>query len=232
VEALSPGQENIVEVGPGTGVLTSLLTELPANRFIAMDVDQESIDYLKLNLPTTEVLLQDFLASDLTALFDGQVAVIGNFPYNISSQILFKILENRVIIPEMVGMFQKEVAHRIASKPGNKKYGILSVLTQAFYNTEYLFTVHEHVFSPSPKVKSAVIKMSRKENFLLPCDEQLFFKTVKTGFNQRRKTLRNSLKSMIQDPDRNHPSLNLRPEQLSVEAFCDLTNYIQKYHHS
>lgn len=225
VEALSEEHENIVEVGPGTGVLTNLLAALPQKKFIAMDVDQESVDYLNKSLPGQTILLQDFLKCNLQTLFEGQVAVIGNFPYNISSQILFKILENRSHIPEMVGTFQKEVADRIASGPGSKKYGILSVLAQAFYDTHYLFTVHEHVFSPAPKVKSAVIKMVRKPDYHLPCDEAAFFAVVKTGFNQRRKTLRNSLKSLLKDPARDHPYLQLRPEQLSVEQFVELTNY-------
>lgn len=229
VDALSPSSKNIVEVGPGTGVLTKLLAKLPDKQIVAMDVDQESITYLHEELPElrNNILLQDFLKSDLEKLFNAPFAVIGNFPYNISSQILFKVLENRNKIPELVGMFQKEVAERIASKPGNKIYGILSVLSQAFYETEYLFTVHEHVFSPAPKVKSAVIRMKRKKDSNLGCDEKLFFRVVKTGFNQRRKTLRNSIKQLIPESKPALPFMDKRPEQLSVDEFILLTKALE-----
>jgi len=227
VESLSEETHNILEVGPGTGVLTELLIQIPDKKIMAMDVDQDSIAYLKEHFPEHQAhfLLQDFLKSDLTSVFQEDFSVIGNFPYNISSQILFKAIENRQRIPELIGMFQKEVAERIASGPGTKKYGILSVLSQAFYETRYLFTVHEHVFSPAPAVKSAVIRMERKTPFTLSCDEALFFNVVKTAFNQRRKTLRNSLKSLMSAPD-NHPILQSRPEQLNVEEFCELTRLI------
>lgn len=230
VNALSPEQQNILEIGPGMGVLTQLILANPDKKLIALDVDKESVDYLKQHFPENkdQFLLQDFLKADLTEIFQSPFAVIGNFPYNISSQILFKVLENHSRVPELVGMYQKEVAERIASKPGNKVYGILSVLAQAFYDTEYLFTVHEHVFSPAPKVKSAVIKMKRKPGFNLDCDEALFFKVVKAGFNQRRKTLRNSLKRIQPQISPEIPFLDKRPEQLSVDEFIILTKAIEK----
>ncbi len=230
VEALSDEQQNILEIGPGMGVLTQLILSHPDKNLVALDVDKESVAYLQKHFPENknQFLLQDFLKADLSQIYQSPFAVIGNFPYNISSQILFKVLENRSRIPELVGMFQKEVAERIASKPGNKVYGILSVLSQAFYNTEYLFTVHEHVFSPAPKVKSAVIKMTRKSEQHLGCNEAFFFKVVKTGFNQRRKTLRNSLKSLIPPSKPELPFMDKRPEQLSVEEFLSLTSALEK----
>lgn len=227
VASLSGQTKNVLEVGPGTGVLTEILNQDNGKNVLAMDVDRESIAYLQSGFPEYKdrFLLQDFLKSDLSSVFQEDFSVIGNFPYNISSQILFKVIENRKQIPELIGMFQKEVAERIASKPGTKKYGILSVLSQAFFDTNYLFTVHEHVFSPAPAVKSAVIKMTRKPHYTLSCDEALFFTVVKTAFNQRRKTLRNSLKSIMPSPV-NHPILQSRPEQLNVEQFCDLTKLV------
>lgn len=230
VDALSAEQQNILEIGPGMGVLTQLILNHPDKDLIALDVDEESVAYLKQHFPENkdQFLLQDFLKADLTQVCQTPFAVIGNFPYNISSQILFKVLENRSSIPELVGMFQKEVAERIASKPGNKVYGILSVLSQAFFDTEYLFTVHEHVFSPAPKVKSAVIRMKREPGFSLDCDETLFFRVVKAGFNQRRKTLRNSLKRVHPKLTPEIPFLDKRPEQLSVEDFIRLTSAIEE----
>jgi 16S rRNA (adenine1518-N6/adenine1519-N6)-dimethyltransferase len=230
VDALSAEQQNILEIGPGMGMLTQLILANPDKNLIALDVDEESVAYLQQHYPENkdQFLLQDFLKADLTQIYPPPFAVIGNFPYNISSQILFKVLENRHHIPELVGMFQKEVAERIASKPGNKVYGILSVLSQAFYDTEYLFTVHEHVFSPAPKVKSAVIRMNRKARASLGCDETLFFKVVKAGFNQRRKTLRNSLKRIHPELTSDIPFLDKRPEQLSIEDFILLTSAIEK----
>lgn len=230
VNALSPEQQNILEIGPGMGVLTQLILSNTDKKLIALDVDKESVAYLQQHFPENkdQFLLQDFLKADLSQFFQSPFAVIGNFPYNISSQILFKVLENRSRVPELVGMYQKEVAERIASKPGNKVYGILSVLAQAFYDTEYLFTVHEHVFSPAPKVKSAVIKMKRKPELNLGCDEALFFKVVKGGFNQRRKTLRNSLKRVHPQLTPEIPFLDKRPEQLSVKDFILLTSAIEK----
>lgn len=228
----------VLEIGPGTGVLTKYLLTQPIDLTV-IELDRDSIAYLKNDFKTANITISgkpfsiieaDFLKYDLSELFPGkQFAITGNFPYNISSQILFKTLENRHRIPEFSGMFQKEVAKRICEKPGNKTYGILSVLTQAFYEAEYLFTVKPNVFSPPPKVDSGVLKLTRKENFTLGCDEKLFFKVVKTGFQQRRKTLRNSLKSFNLVPEIKEMSIfNQRPEQLSVKSFVELTQIIEK----
>ena len=221
----------VLEIGPGMGVLTKYLKEIPNINLKVMDIDRESVAYLLEKYPAfaENVILDDFLRADLNKITDGNLAIIGNFPYNISSQILFKMLEHREKIPVLVGMFQKEVAERVASKNGNKSYGILSVLLQAFYNIEYLFTVNENVFSPPPKVKSAVIRVTRNEVSKLPCDEKLFTKVVKGIFNQRRKTIRNSLKNSgfnIEGLDT--PYLELRPEQLTVNDFIELTLLIEK----
>lgn len=214
----------VLEVGPGMGVLSRFVLERP-NRFTAVEIDRESVDYLRENLPALHVVEGDFLKMDLDALFEGgKFAVIGNFPYNISSQIFFRVLEQRDRIPCVVGMVQKEVAERIAAPHGNKTYGITSVLLQAFYAIEYLFTVPEHVFDPPPKVKSAVIRLTRNATERLACDENLFARVVKTAFNQRRKTLRNSLKPMLQGAACAEPIFDKRPEQLSVADFVDLTN--------
>lgn len=224
------GYKKVLEIGPGMGVLTKYLLEKPIETYV-IEIDTESVEYLKTHYLklSNKILSEDFLKYDLTKVFsDDPFAVIGNFPYNISSQIVFKVLEKRNQIPEFAGMFQKEVAERICEKKGSKTYGILSVLTQAFYDTEYLFTVSEHVFTPPPKVKSGVMRMRRKENFQLPCDEKLFFNVVKTGFNQRRKTLRNSLKSFnLSEKLREDSIFDLRPEQISVEQFIELTQKIQ-----
>jgi 16S rRNA (adenine1518-N6/adenine1519-N6)-dimethyltransferase len=185
-KALPAGTSNVLEIGPGMGVLTKYLIQNPEISLKVVEIDTESVAYLHKNYPELTVISDDFLKMNLVDLFDREFAVIGNFPYNISSQILFRVLEDRNSIPCVVGMFQKEVAERIASKHGNKTYGILSVLLQAFYDIEYLFTVHEHVFSPPPKVKSAVIRLIRNQRESLNCDEKLFFKVVKTAFNQRR----------------------------------------------
>lgn len=218
----------IAEVGPGTGVLTRFLIEKGCN-FYAFDVDHESIVYLKKEFPQMagRFVEADFLNADLTALVGDKFNVLGNFPYNISSQIMFRVLEYRHHIDYVTGMFQKEVAERIAEKPGSKTYGILSVLLQAFYDIEYLFTVHENVFSPPPKVKSAVIRLSRNKVTSLDCDEILFKKVVKTTFNQRRKTIRNSIRSLFNNNEVRHPLLDKRPEQLSVEQFVELTLLVQ-----
>lgn len=214
----------VLEVGPGMGVLSRFVLERP-NRFTAVEIDRESVDYLRENLPALHVVEGDFLKMDLDALFEGgKFAVIGNFPYNISSQIFFRVLEQRDRIPCVVGMVQKEVAERIAAPHGNKTYGITSVLLQAFYAIEYLFTVPEHVFDPPPKVKSAVIRLTRNATERLACDENLFARVVKTAFNQRRKTLRNSLKPMLQGAACAEPIFDKRPEQLSVADFVALTN--------
>lgn len=226
----------VLEIGPGTGVLTKYLLKRPLDLAV-MEVDRDSIAYLKKDFREEYAAIAaddytlieaDFLKYDLRKLFTGeQIAITGNFPYNISSQILFKTLHNRERIPEFSGMFQKEVAKRICEKPGNKTYGILSVLTQAFYDAEYLFTVPPTVFLPPPKVESGVLKLIRKPNYHLPCDEALFFRVVKTGFQQRRKTLRNSLKSFGLSAElRNKTIFSQRPEQLSVGKFIELTELI------
>jgi 16S rRNA (adenine1518-N6/adenine1519-N6)-dimethyltransferase len=216
----------VLEIGPGMGVLTQYLIKDERFHTKVVDIDQESIEYLKkhFNLPDSDVVWGDFLKVDLNDWYNEPFAVIGNFPYNISSQIYFKILEFRDLIPESVGMIQKEVAERLAAKHGNKTYGILSVLLQAFYDIEYLFTVHEHVFQPAPKVKSAVIRLKRNNRSSMPCNEEDFFKTVKAGFNNRRKTLRNALKTLnLQNFDGSHPLFDKRAEQLTVEDFIQLT---------
>lgn len=220
----------VLEVGPGMGVLTRFL--LPKGREVkVVELDYESVAYLREAFPQLEdhIIEDDFLKMNLQRLFGGRPFVLtGNYPYNISSQIFFKMLEYKDLIPCCTGMIQKEVAERIASGPGNKTYGILSVLIQAWYKVEYLFTVHEHVFNPPPKVKSAVIRMTRNETQALGCDEKLFKQIVKTTFNQRRKTLRNSIKPILGKdcPLTEDPLFNKRPEQLSVQEFIDLTNRV------
>lgn len=229
VGSLKSDCSNILEIGPGTGVLTHLLFENTSRHTIAVDIDRESIDYLKAQYPahSSQIIYADFLKMNLGELFsEGKFAVIGNFPYNISSQIFFKLIDYRNDVPEVVGMIQKEVAERLASPPGSKVYGILSVLLQAYYDIEYLFTVHENVFQPPPKVKSAVIRLTRNKVADLGCDEKYFKQIVKTAFNQRRKMLRNSLKSLIGDDGFSHPFLEKRPEQLSVADFVALSNAI------
>lgn len=227
-DTLSDTNVPVLEIGPGTGVLTSFLREKSAPLKV-IEIDTESVEYLKATYPDLEILEEDFLKWSPYGHFDGQFRIIGNFPYNISSQILFKVLEYRDRIPEVAGMFQKEVAERVAEKPGSKQYGILSVLCQAFYDIEYLFTVPEHVFTPPPKVKSGVIRLVRKEDFSLQCNEKLFFTVVKTGFNQRRKTLRNALKSLnIAVNDETELLLTKRAEQLTVENFEILTRNVQQ----
>jgi 16S rRNA (adenine1518-N6/adenine1519-N6)-dimethyltransferase len=220
---------SVLEIGPGMGVLTQFLIRKPNFQTFVVEIDTESVDFLKQHYPELQerIISDDFLRIDLQKWFQGPFAVIGNFPYNISSQIFFKVLDYRDQIPEVVGMVQKEVAERISAGPGSKTYGILSVLLQAFYRIDYLFTVHEHVFAPPPKVKSAVIRMTRNERQSLNCDEKLFFMVVKQSFNQRRKTLRNSLKTLIKAEElRQNPVFDKRPEQLSVEEFEKLTQLI------
>ena len=224
------GYKDVLEIGPGMGVLTKYLLKKDIKTHV-IEIDTESVEYLKnnyLNL-SDRIYEKDFLKYDLTEVFKDQpFAIIGNFPYNISSQIVFKTLEMRHQIPEFSGMFQKEVAQRICSKEGSKIYGILSVLTQAFYDAEYLFTVPPTVFNPPPKVDSGVLLLKRKENFTLPCDEALFFRVVKTGFQQRRKTLRNSLKTFnLSDNLKANTIFGQRPEQLSVSQFIELTSLIE-----
>ncbi len=224
------GYDTILEIGPGMGVLTKYLLEKDVDTYV-IEIDTESVEYLNSHYPKlhNKIISKDILRYNINEVLENKpFAIIGNFPYNISTQIVFKCLEMRRQVPEFAGMFQKEVAERICSKKGSKVYGILSVLAQAFYDVEYLFTVNEDVFNPPPKVKSGVMRMRRKENFTLSCDEKLFFNVVKTGFNQRRKTLRNSLKSLqLSDDLRLDTIFDLRPEQLSVEQFIDLTQKIE-----
>ena len=221
--------QNILEIGPGTGVLTQYLVHKTAALHL-IEVDEESIHFLKkkYNSEVLNLIQGDFLKLDLKTIFGANTfSVIGNFPYNISSQIVFKVLENKIQIPFFAGMFQKEVAERICEPPGSKKYGILSVLSQLYYETEYLFTVPPIVFNPSPKVDSAVIKLTRKENINLDCDETLLNKVVKLSFQQRRKTLRNSLKTLnLPDNLREDSIFGLRPEKLSGDDFIQLTKRI------
>lgn len=225
VDSLSLDCRYILEIGPGTGVLTKILNNKPNINLYVAEVDQESITYLLENkIVQNDNILGDFLKLDLFKIFQNDFAVIGNFPYNISSQILFKAIDDRRLIKEFVGMFQKEVAERIGAAPGSKKYGILSVMAQAYFDVSYLFTVDENVFIPPPKVKSGVIRMTRKENLHLDCDEILFKKIVKTSFNTRRKMLRKSLKSIFDKPDVLSMDIFMkRPEQLSVEQFVEIT---------
>ncbi|SMG28726.1 16S rRNA (adenine1518-N6/adenine1519-N6)-dimethyltransferase [Marivirga sericea] len=231
VESLS-GHNNykhLLEIGPGTGVLSNFLIEKAQYELIFMDVDQESIDYLQHQYPAlkNKIIKEDFLRIDLGRYYQEPFGIIGNFPYNISSQIFFKVLEYRNQIPEVVGMIQKEVAERIASKEGNKNYGILSVLLQAFYDVEYLFSVPPNVFNPPPKVTSAVLRLKRNKTQTLDCDEKLFFRVVKQGFNNRRKTLRNALKSFDLSAEiKSLVLLDKRAEQLTVNDFVELTNHI------
>lgn len=220
---------NLLEIGPGTGVLTKYLIRR-ANNFKVVEIDLESVEHLEATFPDlkSRIIKGDFIKLDLTDYFDDEFAVIGNFPYNISSQIFFKVIQNRAMVPEVVCMIQKEVAERLAAPPKNKTYGILSVLLGAFYDIELLFTVSETVFIPPPKVKSAVIRLTRKANLNLNCDEEMFFDVVKTAFNQRRKTMRNSLKKFWFekfDPDQ-YPVFKQRPEELSVEEFVDLVKIL------
>ncbi|QBA63182.1 16S rRNA (adenine(1518)-N(6)/adenine(1519)-N(6))-dimethyltransferase RsmA [Muriicola soli] len=232
------GYDHVLEIGPGTGVLTKYLLLRKLN-LVAMDLDEDSVVYLNHSFPlehpkvleregSFKVMEADFLKADLRTIFgDKPFAIIGNFPYNISTQIVFRMLEYKDQIPEFSGMFQKEVAKRICEKEGNKSYGILSVLVQAFYDAEYLFTVHPQVFDPPPKVQSGVLSLKRKENWKLDCDEKLFFRVVKTAFNQRRKTLRNSLKTFeLSNNLKEDAIFDQRPEQLGVAEFISLTKKI------
>ena len=222
--------QNVLEVGPGTGALSKwLIADKRIQELYLMDVDEESITYLKMLYPerSSNILFEDFLSYDLNKFLPGaSFNVVGNFPYNISSQILFRCLEFKDRIPEIVGMFQREVAQRIAKGPGSKQYGILSVFMQAYYDIEYLFTVDEDVFDPPPKVKSGVIRCTRNQRTSLPCDEKLFKRVVKTAFNQRRKTLRNSLKPLLSGLELPEKYSGERPEQCSVEDFILLTEMI------
>ncbi len=224
VDSLSPGISNVLEVGPGTGVLTKYLIEKNYSSFKAIELDRESAAFLKANFSLGENLIHgDFLRTDISSLFEGQYAVIGNFPYNTSSQIFFKVIENRERVTECVGMIQREVALRMVSKPGSKDYGILNILLQAWYDIELLFTVPPQVFVPPPKVTSAVVKLTRNSTVDLGCDPKLFTAVVKTAFNQRRKTLHNALKPLtVYDGE----FAGKRAEQLSIAEFVKLTNDI------
>lgn len=226
VGALVAPAGRILEVGPGTGVLTKHLVSRP-EKLKLVELDREAAEYLATAYPQTKEALvrADFLKIDPETLFDGNpFSVIGNFPYNISTQIFFKVIEHRDLIPEVAGMVQKEVAERMVSREGRKTYGILSVLLQRWYDIEYMFTVDEHVFTPPPKVKSAVVRMTRNERRHMNCDEDLFVRLVKTAFNQRRKTIRNSIKLMPGATKLEHEYLSLRPEQLTIEQLAELTN--------
>lgn len=229
--SLHQNYTKVLEIGPGMGVLTDFLIQGKRYETYLIDIDQESIIYLKKHYPqlNKNIIEGDFLKLNLQSLFAESFAIIGNFPYNISSQILFNILEYKDKVPEVVCMLQKEVAQRIASPPGNKEYGILSVLLQAYYRIEYMFTVHEHVFEPPPKVKSGVIRLQRNDVKKLDCDEKLFKTIIKQGFNNRRKTLRNALKPLaLPQIVLQHPFMDKRAEQLSVANFVELTQLIEK----
>jgi 16S rRNA (adenine1518-N6/adenine1519-N6)-dimethyltransferase len=223
------GYSSVLEIGPGMGVLTGFLMDRGFSDFRVIEIDNESVHFLQTHLPELKNIIRgDFLSMDLDTFFDCKLAIIGNFPYNISTQILFKVLKHREKVVEVAGMLQKEVAERICAGPGSKTYGILSVLLQAFYKTEYLFTVSEHVFSPPPKVKSGVIRLVRNNVKNLECDEILFFRVVKACFNQRRKTLRNSVRAAFALSRDDYKEFGLRPEQLSVDQFVQLTRWIDE----
>jgi 16S rRNA (adenine1518-N6/adenine1519-N6)-dimethyltransferase len=223
------GYGTVLEIGPGMGILTGYLLEKNFNDFRVIEIDNEAVHYINEHFPELKnVITGDFLSLDIEKYFTDKLAIIGNFPYNISTQIFFKVLKHREKVVEIAGMLQKEVAERICAGPGSKTYGILSVLLQAFYKTEYLFTVSEHVFSPPPKVKSGVIRLMRNDVKNLDCDEVLFFRVVKACFNQRRKTLRNSVRAAFDLKRDDYPEFGLRPEQLSVDQFVQLTRWIDE----
>lgn len=231
VDSLRPENKynQVLEVGPGMGILSDFLLQKPELQIYLIDIDTESYEFLQKKYPhlAERLINNDFLEMDFSKIFTRPFGIIGNFPYNISSQILFKVLDNRQQVVEVVGMFQKEVAERCSAKAGSKEYGILSVFLQAYYKVEYLFTVKAGVFNPPPKVLSAVIRLSRNDAAQLNCDEKLFWQVVKAGFNQRRKTLRNALSSLInKEKMTDEPALDLRAERLSVDDFVNLTNKI------
>jgi 16S rRNA (adenine1518-N6/adenine1519-N6)-dimethyltransferase len=233
VEALmlDSSGSNVLEIGPGMGVLTQYLVANPVIKLKVVEIDRDSVAYLKTNYPqlSDHIIEGDFLALDLASVFQDRFSVIGNFPYNISSQIFFSILSHRNVVDQVVCMLQKEVADRIAERHGSKTYGILSVLLQTFYRIDYLFKVSPGVFNPPPKVMSAVIRLTRNERQHLGCDEKLFFIVVKQGFNNRRKTLRNALKNLNLTADVSAlPIMDKRAEQLSVEEFIMLTGKIEE----
>ena len=229
IDSLSPGCSDVLEIGPGTGILTRFLLERENTKLRVIEIDRDSIEYLNEHFPQLKerIISGDFLKIESSAVFDVPTAVIGNFPYNISSQILFRVIENRNMVPEVVCMLQREVAQRLASPPGNKQYGILSVLLQAWYKIEYLFTVSPQVFVPPPKVTSAVIRLTRNSVTDLGCDQSMFHAVVKTAFNQRRKTLHNSLKPLC--ADYSGEFAGKRAEQLSIAHFVILTNEISDW---
>jgi 16S rRNA (adenine1518-N6/adenine1519-N6)-dimethyltransferase len=223
------GYGTVLEIGPGMGILTGFLMERGFDDFRVIEIDSESVHFLKAHFPGLDkIITGDFLRLDFDSYFVEKMAIIGNFPYNISSQIFFKVLQHRDKVVEVCCMLQKEVGERICAGPGSRTYGILSVLLQAFYTTEYLFTVSENVFSPAPKVKSGVIRLIRNSVSHLDCDESLFLRVVKASFNQRRKTLRNSVRSAFILTRDDYPEFGLRPEQLSVEQFVRLTQWIDQ----
>src|SRR6201989_1558725 len=223
------GYQQVLEVGPGMGILSDILLQKKEYEVFLIDIDTESYEFLQKKYPQLgeRLINDDFLEMDFGKVFHEPFGIIGNFPYNISSQILFKVLDNRQQVVEVVGMFQKEVAERCTAKAGSKEYGILSVFLQAYYKVEYLFTVKAGVFNPPPKVLSAVIRLTRNETEKLDCDEKLFWQVVKAGFNQRRKTLRNAVSSLInKEKMTDEPLLELRAERLSVADFVELTKKI------
>ena len=223
------GYNSVLEIGGGMGILTGFLIERGFHDLRVIEIDNESVHYLQEHFPSmNEIIRGDFLTMDLDSYFQDKLAIIGNFPYNISTQILFKVLKHRDKVIELAGMLQKEVAERICSGPGSRTYGIMSVLIQAYYKTEYLFTVSENAFLPPPKVKSGVIRIVRNNVQDIGCDEALFLKVVKACFNQRRKMLRNSVKAAFTLKRDDYPDFNLRPEQLSVEQFVKLTLWIDE----
>ncbi|HTK19165.1 MAG TPA: 16S rRNA (adenine(1518)-N(6)/adenine(1519)-N(6))-dimethyltransferase RsmA [Mucilaginibacter sp.] len=226
---LAVGYNEVLEVGPGMGILSDFLLQRTDLQTYLIDIDTESYEFLQKKYPQLgeRLINDDFLEMDFGKVFQKPFGIIGNFPYNISSQILFKVLDNRQQVVEVVGMFQKEVAERCTAKAGSKEYGILSVFLQAYYKVEYLFTVKAGVFNPPPKVLSAVIRLTRNNAEKLDCDEKLFWQVVKAGFNQRRKTLRNALSSLInKEKMTDEPMLDLRAERLTVQDFVNLTNKI------
>jgi 16S rRNA (adenine1518-N6/adenine1519-N6)-dimethyltransferase len=223
------GYGTVLEIGPGMGILTGFLLKRDFIDFRVIEIDNESVHYLMSHYPEIKQIIRgDFLSMDIDSEFSERMAIIGNFPYNISTQILFKVLKHKEKIVEVAGMLQKEVAERICAGPGSKTYGILSVLLQAYYKTEYLFTVSESVFTPPPKVKSGVIRLIRNDVKKLDCDEILFFRVVKACFNQRRKTLRNSVRAAFALKRDDYKEFGLRPEQLSVDQFVELTRWIEE----
>jgi len=231
VDSIGTQAVNVIEIGAGMGVLTKFLLQKTLNRFYIIEIDKESVEFLRVHFPemAEHIIHADFLHYDLTDILSENYTIIGNFPYNISSQILFRILEYRNQVNEVIGMFQNEVALRISAQPGSKSYGILSVLLQAYYHIEYLFKVNESVFFPPPKVKSAVIRLKRNNIASLDCDEKLFKQIIKTAFNQRRKKIRNALKSIVSDKEFTATALfDKRAEQLNVQDYIYITRYVEK----